>query len=164
MTTDNTQTQPEVWPCTIIGADFQADTVTLKMTSSDYLVSAGKYWLCTTDPQPGIAPPTREKLETLIAGLLSLTYHTTRCWSAWQTNTMTEDDFYPADESETPGEIANAVLALYAHPQPGIAPKWVMLTDADIYEMYVEPISDSEMIAFARRIQAAFIAKQGGAA
>lgn len=48
--------------------------------------------------------------------------------------------------------------------QPGIAPEWVMLTDADIYEMYVEPISDSEMIAFARRIQAAFIAKQGGAA
>ena len=41
---------------------------------------------------------------------------------------------------------------------------WVMLTDDEIYDeickIHAEPSSDSEMIAFARDIQAEFIAKQ----
>jgi len=52
---ENKQAQPVAWPCTIIEADFEADTVTLKMTSSVYSVSAGQHWLCNTAPQPAPA-------------------------------------------------------------------------------------------------------------
>lgn len=35
-------------------------------------------------------------------------------WDAWHVRTMSQDDFEPVDESETPTEIADAVLALLA--------------------------------------------------
>ena len=40
---------------------------------------------------------------------------------------------------------------LYTHPPQRT---WVGLTDDEIYEMYSEPTSDSEMIAFAREVEA----------
>ncbi len=39
------------WPCVIAEADFSQNTVTLTMQGTDYKVSAGKHWLCTTPPQ-----------------------------------------------------------------------------------------------------------------
>jgi len=41
--------------------------------------------------------------------------------------------------------------ALDAQPVPR---RWVGLTDDEIYEMYNEPRSDAEMVAFARTIEA----------
>jgi len=43
--------EPVEWPCVIETADFEEDTVTLKMQTSDYKVSAGKHWLSTTPPK-----------------------------------------------------------------------------------------------------------------
>lgn len=57
---------------------------------------------------------TKEALTDLIAQGLSGTYHCTRVWSAWGVGTMSENDFAPVDESETPGELADAVLAMLA--------------------------------------------------
>ena len=56
----------------------------------------------------------RETLIDLIAQHLRDTYHCTRVWRAWQVGTMGEDDFCPVDESDTPVEIADAVLAALA--------------------------------------------------
>lgn len=38
------------WPCEIETADFEKDTITLKMQSNDYKVSAGQHWLSTSPP------------------------------------------------------------------------------------------------------------------
>lgn len=65
-------------------------------------------------PEP--VAPTKEALTDLIASLLGDTYHCHRVWSAWGVGTMGEDDFSPVDESDTPAEIADEVLKLYAAP------------------------------------------------
>ena len=41
----------EAWPCRIDTADFSKGTVTIVMRCTDYTVSTGKHWLCTTPPQ-----------------------------------------------------------------------------------------------------------------
>lgn len=64
------------------------------------------------------AIPSKEALTDLIAQGLNGTYHCTRVWSAWGVGTMSENDFAPVDESETPGELADAVLAMLAAQQP----------------------------------------------
>jgi hypothetical protein len=38
------------WPCEIEEADFEQDTITLKMLTSQYVVRAGKHWLSATPP------------------------------------------------------------------------------------------------------------------
>lgn len=60
------------------------------------------------------SPISREALVDLIAEGLRGTYHCGRVWEAWSVGTMSEGDFSPVDESDTPGEIADAVLALLA--------------------------------------------------
>ena len=61
----------------------------------------------------------RDALIDAIAQGLHGTWHCTRVWEAWHVGTMSQDDFEPVDESETPTEIADAVLALLAaHPSP----------------------------------------------
>jgi hypothetical protein len=65
---------------------------------------------------------TPEALAELIAPMLAGTYHCNRVWSAWHVGTMSEDDFAPVEESDTPHEIADAILAalpelLAAQPQ-----------------------------------------------
>ena len=63
----------------------------------------------------------RDALIDAIAQGLHGTWHCTRVWEAWHVGTMSQDDFEPVDESETPTEIADAVLALLAAPTPQAA-------------------------------------------
>jgi hypothetical protein len=58
----------------------------------------------------------RDALIDAIAQGLHGTWHCTRVWEAWHVGTMSQYDFEPVDESETPTEIADAVLALLAAP------------------------------------------------
>ena len=62
--------------------------------------------------------PRKEALTELIADALHGTYHCGRVWQAWHIGTMSKDDFSPVDQSETPAEIADAVLAAFAAPAP----------------------------------------------
>lgn len=55
----------------------------------------------------------REKLIDLIAEHLSGTHHCTRVWEAWNVGTMSQDDFEDVGESDTPAELADAILAEY---------------------------------------------------
>ena len=68
----------------------------------------------------------RDALIDAIAQGLHGTWHCTRVWEAWHVGTMSQDDFEPVDESETPTEIADAVLALLAAPaQSGLMDAYV---------------------------------------
>ncbi|WP_431509786.1 hypothetical protein [Variovorax sp. DAIF25] len=60
--------------------------------------------------------PLRDRLVDLLATHLSGTYHCTRVWSAWHVGTMSEDDFEDVGESDTPTEIADAILAALTPP------------------------------------------------
>lgn len=57
------------------------------------------------------AVPTKQQLTDMLAQLLSGTYHCTRVWAAWGVGAMSEDDFEDVGESDTPAELADAVLA-----------------------------------------------------
>lgn len=66
----------------------------------------------------------REKLIDLIAEHLSGTYHCTRVWEAWNVGTMSQDDFEDVGESDTPAELADAILAeISTAAQPPAAPQ-----------------------------------------
>lgn len=61
-----------------------------------------------------------EVLTDLIAEHLRGTYHCTRVWHAWGCGTMGEGDFEPVDESDTPTELADAIInKLAAQPLTG---------------------------------------------
>lgn len=62
----------------------------------------------------------REALIDLIAEQLRGTYHCGRVWSAWSVGTMGEDDFSPVEESDTPAELADEIIAKLA-PQAPVA-------------------------------------------
>jgi hypothetical protein len=49
--------QVDAWPCVIAEADFEQDTITLKMQCSDYKVGAGQHWLHTNQPSAQPAVP-----------------------------------------------------------------------------------------------------------
>ncbi len=57
---------------------------------------------------------TRELLAETIAEQLSGTWHCNRVWEAWHVGTMGRDDFSRVDESNTPYELADTILALPA--------------------------------------------------
>jgi len=59
--------EPVAWPCVIETADFEEDTVTLKMQSKDYSVGVGLHWLSTTPPQR--KPLTDEQITALLVEL-----------------------------------------------------------------------------------------------
>jgi hypothetical protein len=70
----------------------------------------------------------------LIAEALKGTYHCNRVWAAWGVGTMSEDDFSPVEESETPREIAEALAAkLYTGPQ--VPEGWQIVPKAATPEM-----------------------------
>ena len=71
----------------------------------------------------------RDALIDAIAQGLHGTWHCTRAWEAWHVGTMSQDDFEPVDESETPTEIADAVLALLAAPPTAQAEGWISVKD-----------------------------------
>ena len=54
---------------------------------------------------------TRDDIVLILEASLRDTYHCTRVWDAWHVGTMSESDFEPVDESDTIGEIADAILA-----------------------------------------------------
>lgn len=58
--------------------------------------------------------PDVDALADKIAECLHGTYHCNRVWEAWHVGTMSQDDFEPVDESETPREIAEEIVALLA--------------------------------------------------
>lgn len=58
--------------------------------------------------------PDVDALADKIAECLRGTYHCNRVWEAWHVGTMSQDDFEPVDESETPREIAEEIAALLA--------------------------------------------------
>ena len=63
----------------------------------------------------------RAVLIDVIAQGLSGTWHCSRVWEAWHVGTMSQEDFSPADESDTPTELADAVLTALA-ATPAAAP------------------------------------------
>ena len=66
-------------------------------------------------PAPAaVAGPDRQALIDVIAQGLSGTWHCLRVWEAWNVGTMSQDDFEPVYESDTPAELADAVMALLA--------------------------------------------------
>lgn len=71
----------------------------------------------------------RDALIDAIAQGLHGTWHCTRVWEAWHVGTMSQDDFEPVDESETPTEIADAVLALLAAPPTAQAEGWISVDE-----------------------------------
>ena len=71
----------------------------------------------------------REALIDAIAQGLHGTWHCARVWEAWHVGTMSQDDFEPVDESETPTEIADAVLALLAAPPTAQAEGWIRVDE-----------------------------------
>ena len=62
------------------------------------------------DAVDAVIPLDKDELAQLIAEHLGGTYHCTRVWEAWNVGTMSQDDFEPVDESETPTEIADAII------------------------------------------------------
>ena len=72
----------------------------------------------------------RDALIAAITQGLHGTWHCTRVWEAWHVGTMSQDDFEPVDESETPTEIADAVLALLAAPPAAQAEGWMDIETA----------------------------------
>lgn len=64
----------------------------------------------------------RAALIKLIADELSLTYHCTRVWDAWNVGTMSQDDFESVSESDTPAVLADAILASLAANAPAAEP------------------------------------------
>lgn len=57
-----------------------------------------------------------EALADLIAENMHGVYHCNRVWSAWQVGTMSEDDFEPYAESESPAELAATIYAALSKP------------------------------------------------
>lgn len=106
------------------------------------LADAYAHYAAQVLPRAGLAQPDAgapggspsvEALEDAIRSGLSCTYHCTRVWSAWSVGTMSEDDFEPVDESDTPREIAECVWAIF---QAAIAARDALVAglEADLVE------------------------------
>ena len=81
-------------------AFYAADQVTSALTAQHSAPSA----------EP--AADLRKKLIDAIADGLGSALHCNRVWSAWNVGTMSESDFSSVAESDTPAELADAVLAI----------------------------------------------------
>lgn len=92
----------------------------------------------------------REALHDLIARHLGDTYHCTRVWSAWRVGTMSESDFEPVDESDTPWEIADAILPAVA----ALIEREAALVASDAAKAYQIKSLMDERDALAERVKA----------
>ena len=54
----------------------------------------------------------KEVVAETVAEQLRGTWHCNRVWEAWSIGTMGRNDFSPVDESDTPYDVADAILAL----------------------------------------------------
>lgn len=70
-----------------------------------------------TNTIPSGADALRDKLTDIIADHLSGTYHCNRVWEAWSYGTMSQDDFEDVGESDTPAELADAIMAALSAAQ-----------------------------------------------
>ena len=66
----------------------------------------------------------RKKLIDMIAEHLSGTYRCLRTWEAWNFGTMSQDDFDDVGESDTPAELADAILAALSNAARRQQPIW----------------------------------------
>lgn len=64
--------------------------------------------------QPAPVVPEVDALTDKIASMLHGAYHCLRVWEAWRIGTMSEDDFESVGESDSPREIAEAILEMLA--------------------------------------------------
>ena len=105
---------------------------------------------------PAQAPLTVEALADKIAELLRGTYHCNRVWEAWSVGTMSEDDFEPVDESETPHEIAEALHAMIGAQAPAstrpadasISGQRVDVASAKVNYFLVQEIADDRRLDY----------------
>ena len=97
---------------------------------------------------PAASTPSKEVLTDAIAAGLRDTYHCTRVWSAWGVGTMSEDDFSPVDESDTPAELADAVLALFASAPPNVPPGWAMVPLLPTHAMLKAAVPEEVSIVY----------------
>lgn len=89
-----------------------ADAGDLLMVSPDELRLIMERHL--TEPQPAAAPtviPTVDELTEIIGEHLTCVYVCGRVWDAWNHDTMNQDDFTEAGETEFPGDVATAIHA-----------------------------------------------------
>lgn len=68
-------------------------------------------------PAPAHAALTEDALTDLIAENMTAVYHCTRVWYAWHVGTMSQDDFEPYADSDSPRELAAVILAAIAATQ-----------------------------------------------
>lgn len=54
----------------------------------------------------------REEIKRVIVENLKGNYYCDRVWSAWDHNTMTEEDFTPSEESDSIDDFADEILKL----------------------------------------------------
>lgn len=83
---------------------------------------ASSYGRGTYPPAQPVQVPDADAITEKIAEMLAGTWHCSRVWEAWHVGTMSEDDFTPVSESDTPRDIADAICALLAASQPANQP------------------------------------------
>lgn len=86
-----------------------SDFIPLLQQAADYIEAQGV--------------PDVDSLTDAIAEGLRGTYHCTRAWEAWHVGTMDQDDFEPVDESDTPRELSETVIAMLAAAPPAPQPE-----------------------------------------
>lgn len=79
---------------------------------------------CVTAQRDNTNAALREKLIDMIAEHLSGTYRCLRVWEAWNFGTMSQDDFDDVGESDTPPELADAILAALSTAARRQQPIW----------------------------------------
>lgn len=106
-------------PCEIESADFEANTITIKMMTRDFAVSAGPRWLCTAPPKPEPQPVLmQERRAKRMSGSVVTE------WSKWYASKYDTPDEAKADEffaNHIPHEWRHLCVAAH-QPQSGPAP------------------------------------------
>ena len=65
---------------------------------------------CPHHGTPHVCTSLEEELRDLLAEGVAGTFHCTRVWAAWGVGTMSQDDFEPVEDSDTPTQLAQAVM------------------------------------------------------
>jgi hypothetical protein len=107
--------EPGAWPCEIEEADFEQDTITLKMLTSEYVVRAGKHWLSTTPP----AAPVQEPCG----------------WQFYQDGKW-HNGMETSNHKANTEDAGIPVRNVYPPAAPAAQRTWVGLTDEEIYELF----------------------------